>query len=108
MLGVVKWQNYAVVALVLIASHGASYGYGRLDGGRAAEARHAADQLRTQRELFRVAEDLSLRALDLDRAMDAQRTRAMEAEDAARANPDVCRLPAPDSLHRLDRRWTSP
>lgn len=107
MLGVVKWQNYAVVALVLIASHGASYGYGRLEGGRAAEAGHLAAQQRTQRALFRVAEDVSLRALELDRALNAQRTRAQEAEDDARANPDPCRLPASDSLRRLQRRWSA-
>lgn len=108
MFGVVKWQNYAVLALILIASHGASYGFGRLDGGRAVEARHAAARERTQRSLFRAAEAVSQRALELDRALDVQRTRAMEAEDEARANPDPCRLPAPDSLQRLQRRWPTP
>lgn len=107
MFGVVRWQNYAVLALILLLSHGASYGYGRLDGGRIAEARQAAAQARTQRALFRAAEEVSQRALELNSALDAQRTRAMEAEDDARANPDPCRLPAPDSLHRLQRRWSA-
>lgn len=108
MFGVVKWQSYSTGALVLLLSHGAFYGYGRLDGGRAVEARHAAAQTRAQRALFRAAEEVSQRALELESALDAQRTRAMEVEDEARANPDPCRIPAADSLRRLQRRWAAP
>jgi hypothetical protein len=70
---------------------------------RTAEYRDAL--AKTQADLFREAEALSARAVELQQAEDDLSIRAREAEDAARRDPDVCRTPAPDSLRRLERRW---
>jgi hypothetical protein len=80
--------------------------HGHRHGGLACEASHAAARAEVERRLMREAEALSLRTLELAEARDALAARAREMEDAARADPDDCRLPASDSLLRLRRRWS--
>lgn len=75
-------------------------------GSRAAAAL-ATMQAAQQAELIEAAESLSRREYDLRLAHDALAARAQEHEDAARADPDPCRLPDPDSLQRLRARWDS-
>ncbi|MCA2014461.1 hypothetical protein LCM17_23450 [Cereibacter sphaeroides] len=75
-------------------------------GSRAAAALATA-QAAQQAELIEAAEALSRREYELRLAHDALTARALEHEDAARADPDPCRLPDPDSLQRLRARWGS-
>lgn len=98
------WLALSLVGF-LLATHIGALGLGSRLGERAADARHEAARQATEERLFREADRLSELALELDRAQDELRARAREAEDAARLDFDVCRVPSADSLHRLRRRW---
>lgn len=76
--------------------------------GSRATAALATMQAAQQAGLIEAAESLSRREYDLRLAHDALAARAQEHEDAARADPDPCRHPDPDSLQRLRARWGSP
>jgi hypothetical protein len=51
---------------------------------------------------------VSLRALELNRAPDVQRTRALGAKKRRTRAPCPCCLPARDSLRQLRRCWSAP
>jgi uncharacterized membrane protein len=67
-----------------------------------------AAQAQAQAALIRAADAVSMQALDVLKQQAALTVRAREAEDAARANPDPCRVPTADSLRRLETRWEQP
>ncbi|WP_092888296.1 hypothetical protein [Roseicitreum antarcticum] len=96
---------YAVAAVAVAASYGATWWHGLSTGIDRTEERYRAAQDKVQADLFRSAEALSIRALELEQLDADLSARAMEAEDAARRDPDVCRIPSPDSLRRLEERW---
>lgn len=75
--------------------------------GSRAEAAQATMQAAQQADLIEAAEALSRREYELRQENDALAARAMEHEDAVRADPDDCRLPDPSSLQRLRARWGS-
>jgi hypothetical protein len=75
-------------------------------GAAAERAAHEEARRALQLELFDVADRLSEMAADLETARADRDARAKEAEADARADPDaVLRVPAADSLSRLERRW---
>ena len=93
-------------ALALLAATHGFVGYRAYNAGKSAEAaRHAAVVAALQSRIVREADALSRRALELQQQEAELSARAMEAEDAARSDFDARRVPNPDSLRRLERRW---
>ena len=81
-------------------------GYAR--GAEASEARHKAQVAAVQWELDKAAASLRTSTVDLERYRDAARILAQGVEDETRADVDVCRVPKPTSVQRLQRRWGVP
>lgn len=98
---------WPVAILALVASHGVAFRTAWSWRGDREAARQAAAVARQQDAIFRAAESLSRVEYDLRLRNDALSARAQEHEDAARADPDPCRLPATGSLQRLRTRWAA-
>ena len=93
----------AVLALGVWIDH---RGYQR--GVAACEARHTAQVAAIQADLDKAAVQSRADAADLESYRDAARILAEGIENETRADVDVCRAPKPDSLRRLQRRWSVP
>lgn len=99
-------------ALVVLAFLGGAYwwidsqGYQR--GVRVTEARHAAQVAAIQRDLDAANRENLQASLDLENYRDAARILAEGIENETRADIDVCRVPKPASVQRLQRRWGVP
>lgn len=94
-------------ALALVA---AFWGHGFYTGdksGRADEiARTIAQIVRLEKNLADVTDANRAAAAIIEASRIAQATLAQELENEARLDPDaVRRVPSPDSLRRLERRW---
>ena len=89
----------------LVASNSFSLMRGKAWGERVCEARYAVARAKTQADLIREADRLALRAVELQQIEADLTARAQEAEDAARADFDPCRIPSDRSLQRLQTRW---
>lgn len=99
----------ALAALAVVA---ASYGVGRYHGHsagfEASQEKFESDRAATQKRLTDAANELSMRALEIEAARDAQAELARTIEDEARNDPDGVRPGiGPDGLRRLNRRWGS-
>ena len=95
--------------LAVLAIIGAAYwwidraGYQR--GVEVTEARHAAQIAAIQRDLNAANREALQSSLDLESYRDAARILSEGIENEARADVDVCRVPKPASVQRLQRRW---
>lgn len=97
---------YAIAIAAAFAACALSGVQGYRMGSAATEARYAAATAALQQRLFTAAESQSRLAAELEQWRASQSTRAMEAEDAARADPDAGnRRPGAASLRRLEIRW---
>jgi hypothetical protein len=75
-------------------------------GYAAAEFKQAAITRMVQERLDAVVAVTAKQSADLENYRDAQRILVMGLEDEIRADPAaVNRVPSPDSLRRLKRRW---
>lgn len=95
---------YIIAGALLLSAATGVQGY-RM-GADSNEAKHVAAVARLQRDLFQTADRLSATSAALESFRAEQTQIAMEAEDAASADPDAAnRRPSPDSLLRLKQRW---
>jgi len=100
-------RAYLAAGLVVALAAGALWldrrAYWR--GWDAHAARVAAETREKQQELFRLADRLSEAERQRAEMEEQLSSRAREIEDEVRADTDVCRHVAPDSVRRLQRRW---
>jgi hypothetical protein len=92
----------AIVVAVAASLTGGAYVKGRIDGGRIADAAHAAAVAQLQRDLFRAADAASELGAALLASQAGNEILSLEFENNARADPDAdTRRPDPDSLREL-------
>jgi pantothenate synthetase len=96
--------SLAPYALALALSAGL-WLHGRNTGLVQAEAAQARALAKLQADLDEVGAANRAAAATILAAREAQATLSEALENEARANPDACRIPRPDSLRRLERRW---
>ena len=95
--------HWRLIAALAVAA--AIWGHGNVSGKAACRAEQQEDQIRVQKELFRVADEASreeLKRLEAERERDAM---SQQLEDLAYAEPpsDGCGLPASRVLRLNDR-----
>lgn len=113
------WLRLAPYAIGAVLAAG-SWGHGNYTGRQSERARSDAAIAAIKAEQAAEIEALETRLADVSSANRAaaaiieanriaQQTLAQEIEDEARQDPDaVRRVPAADSLRRLERRWGGP
>ena len=102
------WARVVAVLAVLGAAYWWVDRIGYQRGVAACEARHTAQVAAIQADLDKAAVQSRADAADLESYRDAARILAEGIENETRADVDVCRAPKPDSLRRLQRRWSVP
>ena len=103
--GIRFWLCVAVCAALPLA-----YGWGRVQGARVGAERELGRQRaaveRLQASYDRAARDVAAMSAEIEGWREASRKLSMEIEDEVRADPAAPgRVPQPDSLRRLARRW---
>ena len=98
-------NRYLIGALLAVAVVSGAWLHGFQTGGGANEAKHAEARAALQRSLFDAADRQSELAAEIERLDRDLRSRAIVAEDGARADPAAsARRPGADSLRRLEAR----
>lgn len=101
-------RSYLIMALC--AALPLAYGWGRVVGARVGAEREVARQeaatARLQAEYDQAAANVVALSAQIEDWREASRKLSMEIEDEVRADPAAPgRVPGPDSLQRLIRRW---
>lgn len=98
------WLRLAPYALA-VALAGGLWLHGQATGRAEAEAAQERALAAMQADLDQVAAANRAAAAQLLAARDAQAALSEALENEARADRDLCRVPAAGSLRRLERRW---
>lgn len=101
-------RHYLILAACVAVM--AAYGLGRVEGARVGVAREVARQRaaveRLQADYDAAADRVTELSAEIEDWREASRKLSLEIEDEARADPEAAgRVPGPDSLRRLERRW---
>jgi len=100
----VTWLRLAPYALALALAAGL-WLHGKATGVAQERAAQAEALAAVQADLDQVAAANRAAAAQLLAARDAQAALSEALENEARADVDLCRVPADGSLRRLERRW---
>lgn len=106
MTGWLRLAPYVIGAALAVGLIGGIWWHGHSTGRQAERLDNMSQIAALESRLADVSAANRAAAAELEARRIAQATLAQEIEDEARKDPDaVRRVPSPDSLRRLERRW---